>query len=107
MTLSAAYNIKADNTLDVFCNLPVLNQKKVIHKLSVLVHLMHFYVFRNENKRKKTKKHDEKKDYMTSLKAVSITPKYSAGGCDDSSSESNSVIAAIVFQSHTAVTVYQ
>ena len=25
---------------------------------------------------------------MTSLKAVSITTKYSAGGCDDSSSES-------------------
>ena len=34
------------------------------------------------------KKHDKEKEYMTSLKAVSITTKYSAGGCDDSSSES-------------------
>ena len=99
--------LKQTNTFNVICNLPVLNQNKFIHKLSVLVHLMHFYVFRNENQRKKMKKHDEKKDYMTSLKAVSITAKYSAGGCDDSSSESNSVIAAIVFHSHTAVTVYQ
>ena len=34
------------------------------------------------------KKHEKEKEYMTSLKAVSITTKYSAGGCDDSSSES-------------------
>ena len=88
MTLSTANNLTADNTLNVICNLPVLNQNKFIHKLSVLVHLMHFYVFRNENKRKKMKKHEKEKEYMTSLKAVSITTKYSAGGCDDSSSES-------------------
>ena len=34
------------------------------------------------------KKHEKEKEYMASLKAVSITTKYSAGGCDDSSSES-------------------
>ena len=43
---------------------------------------------RNENKRNKMKKHEEEKEYMTSLKAVSITTKSSAGGCDDNSSES-------------------
>ena len=43
---------------------------------------------RNENKRIKKKKHEKEKEYMTSLKAVSITTKYSAGGCEDSSSES-------------------
>ena len=41
---------------------------------------------RSENKRNKMKKNE--KEYMTSLKAVSIITKYSAGGCDDSSSES-------------------
>ena len=34
------------------------------------------------------KKHAKEKEYMTSMKAVSITTKYSAGGRDDSSCES-------------------
>ena len=34
------------------------------------------------------KQHEKEKEYMTSLKAVSKTTKYSAGGCADSSSDS-------------------
>lgn len=34
------------------------------------------------------RKHEKEKEYMTSLKTVPITTKYSAGGRDDSSSES-------------------
>lgn len=34
------------------------------------------------------KKHEQEKEYMKSLKAVTITTKYCAGGCEDSGSES-------------------
>ena len=34
------------------------------------------------------KQHEKEKEYMTSLKAVSITTTYSAGGCADSSPDS-------------------
>lgn len=47
-----------------------------------------FYTFRSENKKNKMKKHEQEKEYMKSLKAVTITTKYSAGGCEDSGSDS-------------------
>ena len=53
------------------------------------------------------KKYEKEKEYMASLKPVSITTKYSAVDLMTAALNQNSVIAVTVFQCQTAVTVCQ
>lgn len=47
------------------------------------------YIFRNENKKNKMRRHEQEKEYMKSLKSVTVTTKYCAGGYEESDSESS------------------